>query len=579
MKKRLIGATLVTVLVALLVSSAAGVWVFHQREMAAARQNLEELLILMDAQSAITDPEGIIEQFVQAAPEKRLTIIDVDGTVLADTEADPAAMENHADRSEVKQAALTGWGEALRPSESVGVTMLYEAKRFADGMVGRASMNVSSIDSLVLNSAGGFLAAALVALVVALLMASRMARMVLRPLNVVGDALQGVLDGNQDREALTRYEGDDEVRPLLRYIDKLVERLGDHINQIRAERDKVSLILECMDEGLILLDEAGSVLALNRAAKRLFGVGEDSDGSSVLLLTRSRALRQALQTVRADKTPVVLDIEDPAFGERSLRMFLSPVSGRQYEGESVGCSILISDVTDLKQAEGIRSEFTANVSHELKTPLTSIKGFTDMLSTGMVKDPEDQKRFFSMIGVEVDRLIELINDILKLSELESVAIEQCEERADVLEATKAAETLLSQAAASAGITLSVAGMPAEAAIPAGRLKELMLNLMENGVKYNEPGGRVDVRVSADERFVTATVSDTGIGIPEEARQRIFERFYRVDKGRARKNGGTGLGLAIVKHILQLYGGSVSVESEPGRGSAFTVKLPRGKLEF
>ena len=579
MKKRLIGATLVTVLVALLVSSAAGVWVFHQREMAAARQNLEELLILMDAQSAITDPEGIIEQFVQAAPEKRLTIIDVDGTVLADTEADPAAMENHADRSEVKQAALTGWGEALRPSESVGVTMLYEAKRFADGMVGRASMNVSSIDSLVLNSAGGFLAAALVALVVALLMASRMARMVLRPLNVVGDALQGVLDGNQDREALTRYEGDDEVRPLLRYIDKLVERLGDHINQIRAERDKVSLILECMDEGLILLDEAGSVLALNRAAKRLFGVGEDSDGSSVLLLTRSRALRQALQTVRADKTPVVLDIEDPAFGERSLRMFLSPVSGRQYEGESVGCSILISDVTDLKQAEGIRSEFTANVSHELKTPLTSIKGFTDMLSTGMVKDPEDQKRFFSMIGVEVDRLIELINDILKLSELESVAIEQCEERADVLEATKAAETLLSQAAASAGITLSVAGMPAEAAIPAGRLKELMLNLMENGVKYNEPGGRVDVRVSADERFVTATVSDTGIGIPEEARQRIFERFYRVDKGRARKNGGTGLGLAIVKHILQLYGGSVSVESEPGRGSAFTVKLPRGQLEF
>ena len=579
MKKRLIGATLVTVLVALLVSSAAGVWVFHQREMAAARQNLEELLILMDAQSAITDPEGIIEQFVQAAPEKRLTIIDVDGTVLADTEADPAAMENHADRSEVRQAALTGWGEALRPSESVGVTMLYEAKRFADGMVGRASMNVSSIDSLVLNSAGGFLAAALVALVVALLMASRMARMVLRPLNVVGDALQGVLDGNQDREALTRYEGDDEVRPLLRYIDKLVERLGDHINQIRAERDKVSLILECMDEGLILLDEAGSVLALNRAAKRLFGVGEDSDGSSVLLLTRSRALRQALQTVRADKTPVVLDIEDLAFGERSLRMFLSPVSGRQYEGESVGCSILISDVTDLKRAEGIRSEFTANVSHELKPPLTSIKGFTDMLSTGMVKDPEDQKRFFSMIGVEVDRLIELINDILKLSELESVAIEQCEERADVLEAAKAAETLLSQAAASAGITLSVAGMPAEAAIPAGRLKELMLNLMENGVKYNEPGGRVDVRVSADERFVTATVSDTGIGIPEEARQRIFERFYRVDKGRARKNGGTGLGLAIVKHILQLYGGSVSVESEPGRGSAFTVKLPRGKSEF
>lgn len=578
MKKRLIAATLITVLVALLVSGGAGVWVFHRREMAAARQNLEELLILMDAQSAITDSRGIVEQFVQAAPEKRLTIIDVDGTVLADTEADPAAMENHADRAEVKQAALTGWGEALRPSESVGVAMLYEAKRFADGMVGRASMSVSSIDSLVLNSAAGFLIAALAALVAALLMASRMARMVLRPLNAVGDALQNVLDGGQDREALTRYEGDDEVRPLLRYIDKLVERLGDYINEIRAERDKVSLILECMDEGLILLDEAGSVLALNRAAKRLFGAGEESDGSSVLLLTRSRPLRQALHTVRSEKTPVVLDMEDPAFGQRSLRIFLSPVSGRQYEGESVGCSILISDVTDLKRAEGVRSEFTANVSHELKTPLTSIKGFTDMLSTGMVTDPEDQKRFFSMIGVEVDRLIELINDILKLSELESVAIEQCGERADVLAAARAAEALLSQSARAAGVTLSVAGTPAQAAIPAGRLQELLLNLMENGVKYNEPGGRVDVEVSVDGDFVTAAVADTGIGIPEEARQRIFERFYRVDKGRARKNGGTGLGLAIVKHILQLYGGSVTVDSEQGKGTVFTVKLPRGKTE-
>lgn len=573
MKRRLIGAMVVTVLAALLVSGALGVWVFHQREMTAARQNLTELLILMDAQSAVTDPRGIAEQFIQAAPGKRLTIIGADGAVAADTEADPARMENHAGREEIVQATATGWGEAVRPSDTLDETMLYVAKRFADGMVGRAAMPIASIDSLVLNSAWGFLAAAAVGLLLALVMASRMAKTVLRPLGAVGEALQGVLDGGSDPEALSRYEGDDEVRPLLRYLDKLVERLGRQIDDIRAERDKVNLILECMDEGLLLLDDEGRVLAVNGAAKRLFGVGEGSDGSSVLLLTRSRRLREALRAVRAERSPVVLDMDDPADGGRSLRMFISPVNGRRYEGESVGASILISDVTALKRAEGIRAEFTANVSHELKTPLTSIKGFTDMLSTGMVTDAEDQKRFFSMIGVEVDRLIELINDILKLSELESVTIEQCEERSDALEAAQAARALLEKSAGDAHITVNVTGEEAKAAIPAGRLKELLLNLMENGVKYNEPGGRVDVSVSGDGQWVTVTVADNGIGIPEEARERVFERFYRVDKGRARKNGGTGLGLAIVKHITQLYGGSMALKSEMGRGSTFTVKLP------
>ena len=231
---------------------------------------------------------------------------------------------------------------------------------------------------------------------------------------------------------------------------------------------------------------------------------------------------------------MVLDLDDPAFDGKSLRMFLSPVTGRQYEGETRGASILISDVTELKRAEGIRSEFTANVSHELKTPLTSIKGFTDMLSSGMVKSEEDRKRFLTMIGVEVDRLIELINDILKISELESVAIDQCEEASDVLSAAKETQTLLEPAAKEAGVSLTVTGESAMAAIPVSRLKELLLNLMENGVKYNVKAAAVNVTVSADSAWVTAVVADTGIGIPADAQKRVFERFFRVDKGRARK---------------------------------------------
>ena len=272
MKKRIIGATLITVVCALLISNLVGVLLFRSREMDAARNTLQELLVLMDAQSAITDPDGLAQQFHAAAPDKRLTIIDTDGTVLADTEANPQTLEDHNSRPEVEQAAATGWGEAVRHSETLGTSMLYVSKRFADGMVGRASMPLSSIDSLVWNGVWGFLIASAAGLLLALILARRTANRVVAPLSAVGSALQSVLDGTR-ASGLEDYQADDELRPILRYIDKLMERLGGYIQSITAERDKVGLILDCMDEGLILLDEAGNVLAINRAARTLFGRG------------------------------------------------------------------------------------------------------------------------------------------------------------------------------------------------------------------------------------------------------------------------------------------------------------------
>ena len=578
MKKRLIGATLITVVAALLISNGVGVWMSRDREMDAARTTLQELLSVMDAQGATTDPEALAEQMAKAAPDKRLTIIDTDGTVLADTDSNAAALENHADRPEVEQAAATGSGETTRYSDTLGTTMLYVAMRFDDGLIGRAAMPLSSIDTLVWQAVWPVIIASLAAVIIALLMARRSARQVLEPLNVVGSALQGVLDGTHT-PTLDEYRADDELRPILRYIDKLVERLSGYIQSITAERDKVNLILDCMDEGFLLLDESGNILASNRAARTLFGVPEGEANGSIQVFIHSRRLKDAVREARERRSAVVLDVDDPTLANgRSLRMFLSPVTGRQYEGETVGTSILISDVTELKKAEGIRSEFTANVSHELKTPLTSIKGFTDMLSSGMVTSTEDQKRFLTMIGVEVDRLIDLINDILKLSELESVAIEQCEEHCDALSAAKEVAEFLTPAAEKAKVQLNVSGQPVQAAIPFTRLKELLINLTENGIKYNEPGGKVDITVAPEKQSVRITVADTGIGIPEEAQERVFERFYRVDKGRARKNGGTGLGLAIVKHIAALYGGNVTLTSELGKGSAFQVLLPQPKQQ-
>ena len=573
MKKRIIGATLLTVVFALLISNVVGVLMFRSREMDAARSTLQELLELMDAQSAITEPEALMEQFHAAAPDKRLTIIDTDGTVLADTDADASQLEDHNSRPEVIDAERSGWGEAARHSDTLGTSMFYVAKRFADGMIGRAAMPLSSINSLVMSGVWGFLIASIAALLLAFLLSRRTANRIITPLNSVGGALQGVLDGKKT-PGLEDIQADDELRPILRYIDKLMDQLGGYIQSITAERDKVSLILDCMDEGLILLDEEGKVLAINRAARILFGFpegGEQEDGA--LLLTRSRRLREAIHDCQEKHSSIMLDVDALTEDARSLRLFVSPVSGRQYEGQPVGTSILVSDVTELKKAEGIRSEFTANVSHELKTPLTSIKGFTDMLSSGMVTSPADQKRFITMIGVEVDRLIDLINDILKLSELESVAIDQTEERSAVLDAAHDTASLLEPSAKAAGVTLAVEGESVTVGVPMSRLKELLFNLMGNGIKYSENGGTVTTRVHVQDGKAVISVEDHGIGIPEEDQSRVFERFYRVEKGRARKNGGTGLGLAIVKHITQLYGGTVSLESQVGTGSTFTVILP------
>lgn len=407
---------------ALLLSGAVGVIAFRGQELEAARQNLGELLSLMDAQSHDTDPMALLEQFSKAAPGKRFTAVAADGTVVADTAMDAADMEGHADRPEIIQALETGHGEAIRASDTVGVQMLYEARRFTDGMVVRVAMPLSSVTIMVWRSVEVFLLACALALVLAFLLSRKLAGKTAEP----------------------------------------VEQAEVAIAQV--------------DEKL----------------------------------------------------------------------------------------------------QSSRSEFTANVTHELKTPLTSIKGFTDMILSGIVKDPEDERRFISMIGMEADRLIQLINDVLKLSELESVAISQPDESAELLSAANDVADLLRPTAGD--VTITVSGSEQWASISSSRLRDLIINLVSNAVKYNVPGGSVTVTAErAEEGMVRLRVKDTGIGIPEEDQPRIFERFYRVDKGRSKKAGGTGLGLAIVKHTTALYGGKIDLQSKPGVGTEITITLPEANM--
>ena len=422
LKRRLTTAIFCIAALALLLSGVVGMVTLRSQELTAARETLEELLALMDAQSQNTDPAALLKQFSSAAPGKRFTAIAADGTVVADTAADPTDLEAHADRPEIAQAMLTGQGEAVRSSGTVGVRMLYEARRFTDGMVVRVAMPLSSVTSMVWRAAAGFLCACVLALALAFLLARTLAGKTAKPVE-------------------------------------------------QAE------------------------VAIARVDEKL---------------------------------------------------------------------------------QSSRSEFTANVTHELKTPLTSIKGFTDMLTSGMVKNPEDEKRFITMIGVEADRLILLINDVLKLSELESVAISQPEEAAPLRATADDVAGLLRPTAGD--VTITVEGEECTANISPGRLRELLMNLISNAVKYNVPGGRVTVAVGrAEKGKVRLCVEDTGIGIPEEAQPHVFERFYRVDKGRSKKAGGTGLGLAIVKHITALYGGTLKLDSQVGEGTVITVTLPAANI--
>ncbi len=570
MKKRFIAGTVGIALLALLISAAASVYTLSARESAAARRSLRELLCLVETQLAQRGAAETVSAFSAAAPDKRLTIIGQDGAVLADSGQESA--ENHGGRPEVREALSSGWGESARHSATLGQPMLYVAKRFAGGAVGRAAMPLSTIDSMVRESLPLLTAAMLLALLLSFLLARRLAGTLARPLDEVRQALQDVLSGERAAD-LAAYEPEEELQPVFRLIARLVDQLGQDLRQIRAERDKAALVLDCMGEGLILLAEDGAILAVNRAARELFSLSGGNDGGARLLL-RSKAVREALETVHLTHTAQVLDQPDPGGSGRELRFFLSPAGARRYEGRTVGASILISDVTELKKAERARSEFTANVSHELKTPLTSIKGVTELLSQGLVRDEADRAHFYTMIGVETDRLISLIDDILDLSELESGRRDAAEPDASPLNEAREAAGLVQGEAERRGVSITVAGEEGEAHIPPARLRELFLNLLSNAVRYSrDGGGHADVSVRRDGGQFVISVADDGTGIPEEAQAHVFERFYRADKGRSRASGGTGLGLAIVKHICQLYGGSVTLESAPGVGSTFTVRLP------
>ena len=482
----------------------------------------------------------------------RITWLRADGAVLYDTQADAESMENHAQRQEVQQALATGEGESSRYSDTLLQKTVYYAKRLPDGTVLRLSAVRVTAGVLVLNMLQPILLVLAAALILSGVLAGRLARRITEPLNRL------------DLEHPLENDTYEELAPLLRRMEHQRRQIDQQIGELRQRSEEFDQITGSMNEGLVLLDEAGTILSINPAARRLLDADGDCVGQDFLTVDRdvtmSDALRQAAEQGHSEFR-----------SQRNGREYQFDVTRIQTDGRTAGTVLLVFDVTERAFAERNRREFTANVSHELKTPLQGIIGSAELLENGLVKQ-EDVPRFIGHIRSEAQRLVTLIGDIIRLSQLDEGEPMPAEPVELLALAREAAESLQS-AAAYRNVTIAVEGEPVELTGVRRLLYEIVFNLCDNAIKYNTDGGRVQVTVTKENETAAVTVRDTGIGIPPDQQDRVFERFYRVDKSHSKASGGTGLGLSIVKHAVQYHHGAIHLQSEVGKGTEIRVTFP------
>lgn len=482
----------------------------------------------------------------------RITLVDGEGNVLFDSKSDGASMENHLDREEIREALETGYGESTRYSDTMLEKQYYAAVLLSDGTILRLSDTQVTIWTLLLRMYRPILLVLAIAVVLSVLLSYTAARQAVSPLNA--------LDFDHPEEN-AEYE---ELTPLFKRLLAQQAQLKRQERELKRRRDEFDATVGNMKEGLVLVGEEGTVLSVNRAAERILKF--DPMGENVLSGEKFLVLKELLGRCKEGAVEQLVNEEPFEFEFRA-----SPVLS---DGKRIGFVILMFDVTEKEQAEHMRREFTANVSHELKTPLHSISGCAELLANGMVKK-EDVERFAAQIYTESKRMIRLVEDIIKLSSLDEGIGESAGESFDLCSLARQAVQSLSQEAQRAGVEVRFEGERAELFGDASLAGLVVFNLLDNAVKYNRPGGTVRVGVKREGTQVILRVSDTGIGIPKEHQSRIFERFYRVDKSRSKEVGGTGLGLSIVKHAAKNLGATVEVESEEGVGTTMTVRFIRG----
>lgn len=541
MTKKIFRSIMLSTIVVLLCGMAVVMGFLYEYFSGVQKEQLTDTLNLVS--TVVTDslPEGT-ERY-------RLTLIAPDGTVLADTKTDAETLENHADRIEFIEAQKKGYGESVRYSSTLMEKTMYAAKLLANGNVLRISVSRATVGFLLLGTIQPTLIILIIAVIFADLLAHRLSKRIVEPLNKLD------LDKPLDNDA---YE---EISPLLGRINRQHEQIDTQLAELKRRTSEFTQITSNLKEGLVLLDGKGCVLNLNPTAERLFG--SSSTGVDFLTVDRSTGMTAALEKAKRDGHSELRREVDG----RVWQFDISRIDG---DGTPAGEVILAFDITERERAEEMRREFTANVSHELKTPLQGIIGSAELIESGMVK-PEDTARFVGHISSEAKRLVTLIGDIIELSELDE-GVELPEGDVNVAKVAESVIAELTPAAEKRNVTISSELSDAVVKCNESLLREVIFNLTDNAIKYNKDGGSLKVTVAPDEKGCEIVVADTGIGIPAEALPHVTERFYRVDKSHSKASGGTGLGLSIVKHAVLCMGGALSINSELNKGTTVSVNI-------
>ena len=484
----------------------------------------------------------------------RVTLIDRDGTVLADSQVDVSKLENHGDREEVKQAETEGRGQSVRYSSTMTEKTVYYAQKLDNGQILRISADQFTIVTILLGISQPIAIVVIAAIVLSLILSTNVAKHIVEPINDLD------LDDPMEN---TVY---DELSPLLRKIAHQNSTIEEQLKEARQKQEEFRIITDNMSEGFIVIDNQMKILTYNAAALKLFGA-EQKTPENILALSRSKPFRDAIyKSLDGEHSQAEMTTD-----ERVYSIISNPV----YDTEQVviGAVIVVIDITEISRREQLRREFTSNVSHELKTPLTSISGFAEIMKSGGT-DEATVVDFSRSIYDEAQRLISLVSDIIKLSELDDGTIEYEPETVDLYTLSLEIASRLSPQAQEKKIHFTVNGEKAEITGVRKILDEIICNLCDNAVKYNRSGGDVKVSVKNSADTVTVTVSDTGIGIPTAQQDRVFERFYRVDKARSKSIGGTGLGLSIVKHGVMYHNAQISLESKENEGTTVVINFPK-----
>lgn len=490
--------------------------------------------------------------------ESRITYVDESGKVIYDNEADVESMDNHGHRKEIREAEINGEGADERMSSTLSEKTMYYAVRLENGNVLRVSSNQASVWMLLLQLLPSFVAVLILMLLLSGVFASRLSGKVVEPLNGL------------DLEHPDENDVYDEVQPLLSKIGRQSRQIRLQLEAARRQQKEFSIITENMQEGLLVIDRYTMVLSVNSSVGRLLKVKEVKTGESVYLLNRSEEFRDVVcQVLDGKHEDKVLRLDGS-----EIQVIANPVTR---ENKTEGAVILLVDVTEKVEREQLRREFSANVSHELKTPLTSISGFAEIMQDGFVKD-EDVKVFAGRIYKEAQRLIRLVGDVIRISRLDEGGLPYQWEKLDLYSLTHDIFSTLHEAAEKQEVHMYMEGGSTVLDTVPMIMEEVLYNVCDNAVKYNRRGGEVFVRLKDGEDAVRVNVRDTGIGIPKEDQERIFERFYRVDKSHSKEIGGTGLGLSIVKHGVKTLNGRLWLNSEPGQGTEIIMEFPKHHME-